>query len=64
MAYITLDISGDDNVPRFLEVNTIPGMTSHSLVPMGARAAGIEFDELVWRVLETSVTEAEGDDGA
>jgi D-alanine-D-alanine ligase len=37
-----------------LEVNTSPGMTSHSLVPKSARAAGIEFDELVWRVLETS----------
>jgi D-alanine-D-alanine ligase len=43
-----------DGVPRFLEVNTIPGMTSHSLVPMGARQAGIDFDELAWRVLETS----------
>ncbi|HUI60201.1 MAG TPA: D-alanine--D-alanine ligase, partial [Steroidobacteraceae bacterium] len=32
--------------PLLLEVNTIPGMTSHSLVPMAARAAGIEFDEL------------------
>ncbi|MGB5542006.1 MAG: D-alanine--D-alanine ligase [Gammaproteobacteria bacterium] len=41
-------------VPSFLEVNTIPGMTSHSLVPMGAAQAGIDFDELVWRVLETS----------
>jgi D-alanine-D-alanine ligase len=39
-----------------LEVNTVPGMTSHSLVPMAARARGIEFDELVWRVLETSFT--------
>jgi D-alanine-D-alanine ligase len=37
-----------------LEVNTVPGMTSHSLVPMGARARGIEFEELAWRVLETS----------
>lgn len=37
-----------------LEVNTAPGMTSHSLVPKAARVAGIEFDELVWRVLETS----------
>jgi D-alanine-D-alanine ligase len=44
----------EDGVPRFLEVNTIPGMTSHSLVPMGARQAGIDFDELAWRVLETS----------
>ena len=40
--------------PLLLEVNTVPGMTSHSLVPMAARAAEIDFDELVWRVLETS----------
>jgi len=40
--------------PLLLEVNTIPGMTDHSLVPMAARAADIDFDELVWRVLETS----------
>jgi D-alanine-D-alanine ligase len=45
---------GRDGAPQILEVNTIPGMTSHSLVPMAARAAGIDFDELVWRVLETS----------
>ena len=37
-----------------LEVNTAPGMTSHSLVPKAAKANGIEFDELVWRMLETS----------
>lgn len=37
-----------------LEVNTAPGMTSHSLVPKAAQAFGVEFDELVWRVLETS----------
>lgn len=42
--------------PLLLEVNTIPGMTGHSLVPMAARADGIDFDELVWRVLETSFT--------
>lgn len=36
----------------FLEANTSPGMTDHSLVPMGARAAGIEFDQLVIRILE------------
>jgi D-alanine-D-alanine ligase len=40
--------------PWLLEVNTAPGMTSHSLVPKAARRRGIEFDELVWRVLETS----------
>jgi D-alanine-D-alanine ligase len=42
--------------PQLLEINTIPGMTSHSLVPMAARAVGIDFEELVWRVLETSFT--------
>ena len=39
-----------------LEINTSPGMTSHSLVPKAARAVGIEFDELVWRILEMTVT--------
>lgn len=43
--------------PWLIEVNAVPGMTDHSLVPMAARAAGIEFDELVWRILETSVKE-------
>lgn len=43
-----------------LEVNTTPGMTSHSLVPKAAKAAGIEFDELVWRILETSCVRRDG----
>jgi len=38
----------------FIEINTTPGMTDHSLVPMAARRSGIDFDELVWRVLESS----------
>jgi D-alanine-D-alanine ligase len=38
----------------FIEINTTPGMTDHSLVPMGARQAGMDFPELCWRVLETS----------
>jgi D-alanine-D-alanine ligase len=37
--------------PFFLEVNTSPGMTGHSLVPMAAKQAGIDFDELVMRIL-------------
>lgn len=40
---------------QLIEVNTVPGMTDHSLVPMAAKAAGIEFNELVWRILETSL---------
>ncbi|MDB6061841.1 MAG: D-alanine--D-alanine ligase [Verrucomicrobiaceae bacterium] len=38
-----------------LEVNTVPGMTSHSLVPMAARAAGLEFDQLVVEILRLSL---------
>jgi D-alanine-D-alanine ligase len=38
----------------FIEINTTPGMTDHSLVPMAAAQAGIDFEELVWRVLESS----------
>ncbi|MBT2747904.1 D-alanine--D-alanine ligase [Lysobacter sp. ISL-50] len=38
-----------------IEVNTAPGMTSHSLVPKAARQLGIEYDELCWRVLEATV---------
>ena len=41
--------------PLILEINTVPGMTSHSLVPMAAAAAGTGFDDLVWRILETSL---------
>ena len=40
-----------------LEVNTTPGMTSHSLVPKAARAVGIDFEALCWRILETSFAE-------
>jgi D-alanine-D-alanine ligase len=48
-----------------LEVNTAPGMTSHSLVPKAAKAAGIDYQELCWRVLETSFTRspATGNEG-
>ena len=46
---LMLDKSGN---PSFLEMNTIPGMTGHSLVPMAARAAGISFEQLVLRILE------------
>ncbi|MGZ8094833.1 MAG: D-alanine--D-alanine ligase [Methylosarcina sp.] len=41
---------------QLIEINTVPGMTDHSLVPMAARQDGIDFDDLVWRVLETSLT--------
>jgi D-alanine-D-alanine ligase len=50
-----MDASGR---PQLLEINTVPGMTSHSLVPMAARAVDIDFPELCWRVLETSFNRA------
>ena len=48
-------MADSDGQPQVLEVNTVPGMTSHSLVPMAAKTAGIDFEELCWRILETSV---------
>src|SRR5688500_15454678 len=45
---LILDKSG---TPYFLEANTSPGMTTHSLVPMAAKAAGISFEELVLKIL-------------
>ncbi|THB63795.1 MAG: D-alanine--D-alanine ligase [Gammaproteobacteria bacterium] len=48
-------ILDDEDTPWLIEVNTVPGMTDHSLVPMAAREAGIEFEELVLHVLETSM---------
>jgi len=47
-------MTGADQQPLVLEVNTVPGMTSHSLVPMAAKREGIDFEELCWRILETS----------
>ena len=56
-----VDVMRDRSGASFLlEVNTAPGMTSHSLVPKAARALGIEFDDLVWRVLETSMPQVTG----
>lgn len=48
-------ILDENQTPWFLEINTIPGMTDHSLVPQAAEQMGVEFDELVWRILETSL---------
>ncbi|WP_421570389.1 D-alanine--D-alanine ligase [Stenotrophomonas sp. PD6] len=57
-----VDVMRDRTSGRFylLEVNTAPGMTSHSLVPKAAGQAGIGFEELVWRVLEQTLPEGFG----
>jgi D-alanine-D-alanine ligase len=44
-----------DGEAWLLEVNTVPGMTNHSLVPMAAKAVGLDFETLCWRILETSL---------
>ncbi len=52
-----VDLMLDDaGKPWLIEVNTVPGMTDHSLVPMAARQAGIGFDELVVKILSTSLS--------
>jgi len=48
---LMLDRAGD---PYLLEVNTVPGMTDHSLVPMAARATGMSFENLCVRILESA----------
>jgi D-alanine-D-alanine ligase len=40
--------------PWLLEINTVPGLTDHSLVPMAAKAAAINFDQLILRILATA----------
>ncbi|MEO8367025.1 MAG: D-alanine--D-alanine ligase [Pseudoxanthomonas sp.] len=57
-----VDVMRDRDSSGFylLEVNTAPGMTSHSLVPKSAQQAGIGFEELCWRILETTLPEVAG----
>ena len=50
-----VDLMLDDEGTYLLEVNTNPGMTSHSLVPMAAAQVGMSFEQLVWRILETTL---------
>jgi len=55
-----VDLMRDTQGRNFLlEVNTAPGMTSHSLVPKAAQAIGIDFEELVWRILESSAQQGQ-----
>lgn len=51
-----VDFLMDENGQHyFLEINTSPGMTDHSLVPMGAKAIGVNFDALVMQVLQLAI---------
>ena len=53
-------IRASDRKPFLLEMNTSPGMTSHSLVPMSARAAGIAYEDLCLQVLAAATLDAKG----
>lgn len=53
-------IDGETSLPYLLEINTIPGFTSHSLVPKAAARIGISFDELCQRIIQLSLDGAEG----
>jgi len=56
-----VDVMRDAAGSNFLlEVNTAPGMTSHSLVPKAAGEAGVGFAELCWRILEQTLPEVAG----
>ena len=68
-AFYSVDASGwgrvdfmcdEQGQPWLLEVNTVPGMTDHSLVPMAAKAIGIEFSDLLWLILEDTFITREG----
>jgi len=48
----------EDDEPYVLEVNTVPGMTPTSLVPMAAQAKGISYDQLVGRMLDMARADA------
>lgn len=56
-----VDFMRDQTSGQFylLEVNTIPGLTSHSLVPMAAAAAGFAFEQLIAQIISASIKEAE-----
>ncbi|MBK1691290.1 D-alanine--D-alanine ligase [Ectothiorhodospira mobilis] len=55
-----VDLMRDESGRAWLiEVNTVPGMTDHSLVPMAARAAGLDFQDLVLRILDTALWDRE-----
>lgn len=49
--------------PYVLEINTVPGMTETSLLPMAAAQAGIDYDELTERILESAIARAVRSDG-
>lgn len=56
-AYVRVDVIISDGVPYVLELNTLPGMTQTSLIPRSAKAKGIEFSQLIEKIIEYSLNE-------
>jgi D-alanine-D-alanine ligase len=54
-AYVRVDVIISDGVPYVLELNTLPGMTQTSLIPRSAKAKGIEFGDLIEKIIEYSL---------
>jgi len=51
-------MTDEEKKPAIIEINTVPGMTNHSLVPMAAKAKGLSFSELVYEILSKTLVEA------
>ncbi|MDU2491628.1 MAG: D-alanine--D-alanine ligase [Clostridium celatum] len=54
-SYVRIDMIVSDGVPYLLEVNTLPGMTKQSLIPKSAKVRGLEFSELLDKIIESSL---------
>ncbi|WP_270647628.1 D-alanine--D-alanine ligase [Paeniclostridium hominis] len=54
-AYVRVDVIISDGVPYVLELNTLPGMTQTSLIPRSSKAKGIEFSQLIEKIIEYSL---------
>jgi len=54
-SYARIDMIISNNIPYFLEINTLPGMTTSSLIPKSARARGYNFSELLDMIIEYSL---------
>ena len=54
-SYARIDMIIRDEVPYLLEVNTLPGMTTQSLIPKSAKVRGLEFSDLLDKIIEYSL---------
>lgn len=54
-SYARIDMIVREGVPYLLEVNTLPGMTTQSLIPKSAKVRGLEFSELLDKIIECSL---------